>query len=214
MLRQSPENSMTAHRPKIACVLALALLLCAPPAAAAELACEGVFSPDSSEARFIEHFGRENVDTGEVPGPEGTTMIATTVYPGDPEREFQAVWWNEETLADLSFVTVPAGDTAPGGVRLGMSVEEVEALNGEPFTLLGFYWDYGGSAGFQSGRLAALPGGCHLSLTFEPTATSPTGTESSAIVGDVEVSSSLPELREVAPKLIELSFGYPHPDFR
>jgi hypothetical protein len=192
-------------------ILPCLVLACGATAATgAELTCEGVFGADTSEARLVEAFGRENVVTGEVPGPEGTTMIATTVYPGDPERAFQAVWWNEETLTDLSFVTVPANDTAPGGVRIGMGIEEVEALNGEPFTVLGFSWDYGGSAGFQSGKLSGLPGGCHLSLTFEPAAES----ISPAVEGDIEISSDLPELREARPQVVELSLGYPHPDFR
>jgi hypothetical protein len=205
---------MTADRSKLAALAALALLLPLSPAIAAELACEGVFGIDTSEARFVETFGRENVITGEVPGPEGTTMIGTTVYPGDPEREFQAVWWDEETLTDLSFVTVPAADTAPGGLRLGMSLEEIEALNGEPFTILGFSWDYGGSASFQSGKLSGLPGGCHLSLMFEPTVELPAGTDSAPIEGDIEVLSTLPLLRQVEPRIAELMFGYPHPDFR
>lgn len=196
-------------------VFAIALLVpCTVPAAAAQLACEGVFGVDTSEARFIETFGRQNVVTGEVPGPEGTTMIATTVYPGDPEREFQAVWWDEQGRKHLSYVSVPRGDTAPGGLRLGMSVEEVEALNGEPFTLSGFGWDYGGTAGFESGKLAELAGKCHLNLTFQPTAQLPEGTDDTPITGDREVASDLPLLRQVEPRLEEILLGYPHPDFR
>lgn len=192
----------------------LALLLSGSAATAAQLACEGVFGIDTSEARFIETFGKKNVVTGEVPGPEGTTMIATTVYPGDPEREFQAVWWNEAARTDLSFVSVPAGDTAPGGVELGMSLEEVKALNGGPFTVMGFWWDYGGSAGFETGKLAELPNNCRLMITFEPTVELPAGVDSDPIAGDREVSSDLPLLRRVEPEVVEIRFGYPHPDFR
>lgn len=188
--------------------------LLAAPATAAQLACAGVFGIDTSEARFIETFGKDNVVTGEVPGPEGTTMIATTVYPGDPEREFQAVWWNETDFTDLSYVSVPAGDVAPGGVKLGMTIEEVEALNGEPFAITGFWWDYGGSAGFQKGRLAELPDDCRVLLTFEPTAELPAGVDSGPISGDREVPSDLPLLRRVEPRVTEIVFGYPHPDFR
>ncbi|MHB1104300.1 MAG: hypothetical protein ACYC0C_16305 [Devosia sp.] len=192
----------------------LALLLSGSAATAAQLACEGVFGIDTSAARFIETFGKDDVVTGEVPGPEGTTMIATTVYPGDPEREFQVVWWNETALTDLSYVSVPAGNTAPGGVELGMSIEEVEALNGGPFTMTGFWWDYGGSAGFQSGKLSELPNNCRLMITFAPTVGLPAGVDSDPIAGDKEVSSDLPLLRRVEPEVVEILFGYPHPDFR
>lgn len=190
------------------------LLLSGTAVTAAQLACEGVFGVDSSEARFIETFGKDNVVTGEVPGPEGTTMIATTVYPDDPKRTFQAVWWDEQALKDLSYVSVPAGDIAPGGVELGMGIEEVEALNGGPFTISGFWWDYGGSASFQSGKLAELPDDCRLLVTFEPTVELPAAVDLDPISGDREVSSDLQLLRQAEPKVVEILFGYPHPDFR
>lgn len=205
---------MTASHSKLAAVAALALLLPTPSALAAELACEGVFGIDSSEARLVAHFGREHVVTGEVPGPEGTTMIATTVYPGDPEREFQAVWWHEDTLRDPSFFTTPPGDTAPGGARIGMTVEEVEALNGGPFNILGFGWDYSGSTGFQPGDLSGLPELCFVNVTFEPSVELPADVDPEPISGDKEVRSDLPLLRQVEPRVVEIHFGYPHPDFR
>ena len=190
------------------------LALCTAPAGAAELACEGVFGIDTSEARFIATFGAENVVTAEVPGPEGMTMIATIVYPGDPEREFQAVWWDEEGLKDLSYVSVPPGDTAPGGVRIGMSIADVEELNGGPFTIYGFDWDYGGAANFEGGALAELPQDCRLMVSFQPSLAYPEGVDIDPIIGDKEVPSDLPLMRRVEPKVTALMFGYPHPDFR
>ena len=73
-------------------------LAVATPGLAEEIACEGAFGIDSSEARLIEIYGADNVVTGIVPGPEGTEMLATTVFPDDPKRSLQFVWWNEEAL--------------------------------------------------------------------------------------------------------------------
>lgn len=201
-------------RPAATAALAAVLALTAAPALAGQLACDGPFAIDSSEARLVEAFGRDNVVTGEVDGPEGTTMIATTVFPDDPERRFQAVWWDDETLSDPSFFTLARADIAPGGLRIGMPLAEVEALNGEPFTMLGFGWDYGGAASFASGRLSALPGDCLLSVSFDPTRPLPEGTDAEPIEGDKEVASDLPLLRAVEPVVYEVRFGYPHPDFR
>ena len=197
-----------------AAALATAIALAAAPAVAEQLACEGPFAIDSSEARLVETFGRDNVVTGEVDGPEGTTMIATTVFPDDPEHSFQVVWWDEEALDSPSFFTLAPADTAPGGLRLGMPLAEVEALNGEPFTMLGFGWDYGGAASFASGQLSALPGDCLLSVSFDPSTALPEGTDAEPIEGDKEVASNLPLLRAVEPVVYEVRFGYPHPDFR
>lgn len=188
----------------------LSALLLSTPAAAAEIACDGPFAPDSSEARLKDAFGAENVVTGEVDGPEGSTIIATTVFPNDPDKKMVFGWWDEEAMAELSYVELAPGDTA-FGVSRGMSVDEVEALNGEPFTMTGLWWDYGGYAGFQSGKLADLPGGCYLSLSFDTTVDVPDGLNVDSISGDQQVPSSEPLLDQLAVKVVDITLGYPFP---
>ena len=188
-------------------------LAVATPGFAEEIACEGAFGIDSSEARLIELYGADNVVTGTVPGPEGTEMLATTVFPDDPKRSLQFVWWNEEKLSDPSYIELPAKLAAPGGVHIGQSLAEVEALNGQPFTLLGFGWDYGGSAGFETGALSDLPGDCLLSVRFEY-GESPEGLDTLPAMGDKELSSDDPLLAQMQVRLYAVSIGYPHPDFR
>lgn len=192
-------------------VALLALAGAVLPAAAAELACSGAFGPDSSEARLIETFGKENVVFGEVPGAEGETMLATTVFPNDEARRFQVGWWDEENRDSIAYFTVPPNDSAPGGVHIGQTVAEVQALNGEPFTLLGFYWDYGGSASFTSGKLASLPGGCSLGVAFEPRKDLPAGVDDTPILGDREVSSTEPLLVDLDARIYDVYLSYPDP---
>ena len=191
----------------------LALLATAAPSMAEEFACEGPFAIDSSEARLIETYGADNVVTGMVPGPEGTEMLATTVFPDNAKKTMQFVWWDEDSLSGPSYIELPAKMTAPGGVRIGQTLAEVEALNGEPFKLTGFGWDYGGYAGFESGTLASLPGDCMLSLHFDPGETVPV-LDTEAAYGDKELSSDDPLLAQMPVTLYSLSVGYPHPDFR
>ncbi|WP_421761237.1 hypothetical protein [Devosia sp.] len=176
---------------------------------AAEVTCDGPLAPDSNEAALIAAYGADNVVTGNVDGPEGTTMLATTLFPNDPQKKFQVVWWDEATRSRISYFSVPADATAPGGVRRGMTIAEVEAINGEPFTLYGFWWDYGGAAGFQTGKLADLPGGCFLNVTFQPSKDLPAGVDPAPISGDQEISSSEPMLAQVEAKVEDLSLGYP-----
>lgn len=183
--------------------------LLSAPALAAEIACDGVFGPNATAEDFVKAYGKANVVTGVVDGPEGTTMIATTVFGDDPAKSFQVYWWDEEKYARIAGFTVPAADTAPGGVKVGMGIDEVQALNGEPFTLQGFYWDYGGAAGFQSGKLANLPGGCFMSLSFNPSVEELDQATSDAISGDRELMSDMPELKIAKPVVQEVSLGYP-----
>ena len=120
----------------------LALFALASPTLAGEIACEGAFAIDSSEARLIELYGADNVVTGIVPGPEGSEMLATRVFPDQPRKEIQFVWWNEQDRSDPSYIELPSKLTAPGGVAIGTTLEELEALNGGSFTFSGFGWDY------------------------------------------------------------------------
>ena len=190
-----------------------AALVLAGPAMAEEIACQGAFAIDSSEARLIEIYGADNVVTGTVPGPEGTEMLATTVFPDNPKKSLQFVWWDEDSLSSPSYIELPPKAMAPGGIRIGMSLAEVQAINGEPFTLLGFDWDYGGSAGFQSGALSNLPGDCLLSLQFDY-GTAPDGVDTLPAMGDKELSSDDPLLAQMQVRVHAMSVGYPHPDFR
>lgn len=187
------------------------LLLSTAPLLAEEIGCEGVFNQNVTLADVEAAFGKDNVVTGEVPGPEGTTMIATTIYPDDPGRTMQVRWWDEENVAYLAGVTLAASDTGPGGVKVGMPIEEVQAINGEPFGLMGFFWDYGGSAGFESGKLSGLPGGCYLNLQFSPTVEMLPEDIATAISGDIELRSDQPEVLAAKVAVWEVNLGYAYP---
>ena len=90
-----------------------------------------------------------------------------------------------------------------------MSLSEVEAVNGKPFALYGFSWDYGGTAtDWKNGKLAATPGDCTLLIVFAPA-----GNASKAalnrVSGDTQFSSSSKSMLAVKPSVQKLSIGYP-----
>lgn len=188
---------------------ALAFVAVASPVAAAEIACKGPFAADSSAARLIETYGRDNVVTGEVPGPEGSTVIATTVFPNDPAKMMEFGWWDEEKFERVAYFTLPADDTAPGGLKPGLTVREVEALNGAPFVIGGFWWDYGGGADFSDGKLAEAEGGCHVSVRFSPMAEIPENLDVTAISGEVSIPSDTPLLEQLDTRVESVTIGYP-----
>lgn len=188
-----------------------AILLCAP-AFADEVKCEGVFGVDSTLELIEQTFGKENVVTGETDGPEGSTIIATTIFPDDPEKRMIVGWWDEENRTGLSYVELPPKDSI-AGLHAGLTVKEVEALNGEAFTMTGFWWDYGGYAGFQSGKLSEIPGGCYVSAYFQPSEIfAPDGLDTSSISGDIEVQSGNPLLEKLDVRVESVTIGYPFPD--
>lgn len=190
-------------------LLLLPALLVATPVFAEQLSCDGPFAADSSEAKLVEAFGRQNVVTGDVPGPEGSTILATTVFPDDPEKRIEVGWWDEENLTQLAYFTIPAADTSPQGVKTGMTVKEVEALNGGTFELQGFWWDYGGYANFSGGRLGAPEEGCIVSVRFAPAGEYPQDLNVDAVAGEVLVPSDEPLLETLDARVESLSVSYP-----
>lgn len=173
------------------------------------VACSGVFGFDSSEALLIETYGKDNVVTGQVDGPEGSTYLASTVYPGDAERQMIFAWYNEDTRTELSSVELSPSQSGPGGVRIGMTPAEVQAINEKPFTIGGFWWDYGGYAGFETGKLAGpLPGECYLSLRFSPADEFSDAIDVTPVTGEVQVPSDEGLLEILDTRLTMLSIGY------
>jgi len=178
---------------------------------AEQVACAGVFGPDSSEALLIETFGAENVVTGQVYGPEGIEMLATTLFPDDPQKTMQMGWWDEENLTKLAYVELAPSQVGPSGVRVGMTVAEIEAINGEPFIIGGFWWDYGGYANIESGNLTDLPGDCHLSLRFSPAEEYSSAIDVAPVSGEVQIPSGEGLLQILDTRLQVLSLSYASP---
>ncbi|MET3926503.1 hypothetical protein [Devosia sp. 2618] len=175
-------------------------------------ACDGVFGRDSSEALLIKTYGKENVVTGNVDGPEGTTILATTVFPNDPQKTMEFGWWDETNLTDLSYADLSPSMEGPQGVRVGMSVEDVVAINQAPFTIGGFWWDYGGYASIEDGTLAHVEGNCYISLRFAPTNEDTDDLDVNPVSGEVSIPTSEPLLKDLAVQVQVLSISYEGPE--
>lgn len=202
--------------PAVICLAVLATLPVAAkektkPAEPETVSCSGVYGPDSSEALVIETFGAENVETGLVYGPEGMEYIATTVFKDDADRRLEFGWWDEENRTRLSYVDLSFGQAAPLGLRLGMSVAEVEAINGQPFTIGGFWWDYGGYSLFDTGAIGAVPD-CFISIRFSPMVEETGDLDLTPVAGEVQVPSSEPLLEELDVRVNVLTLSYAMPE--
>ena len=169
------------------------------------LGCGAPFTRDATPATLAAVFGRENVIPEEAPGPEGVPRNITAIYPNDPARRVEVIFHNEEERTDLAAVTISnAGSlwTGPGGVKIGDSIETVESINGGPFNVMGFQWDYGGYVSDWKGGKLAETNGCTPAVRLSPRADQ----LPAEIVGDgVQPSSDLPAMRAAQPKV--MSFG-------
>jgi len=197
--------------------IAISLLLSFAGFAAARadstIDCSGVFGRDTSHEALVKAFGAENVVYKKIDAPQGSTGMATIVFERDRERRFLIEWRDEEKRARPIYIGIDGSSKwiAPLGIKIGTLIAEVEKQNGRPFRLNGFGWDLGGAARFgtDDGRLGNLPGGCHLGLTFEPTAEGlPLGGRYRTLNGNHDLRSDMPLLREVKPAVVEIFIVY------
>lgn len=92
------------------------------------------------------------------------------------------------------------------GVSIGASLSELERLNGRPFKLLGFSWDYAGTVSSrEGGRLDSLwRGGPEnkvlVWLRLSPDSAGYASSRSREVAGDRIFPSSLPAMRALNPR--------------
>jgi hypothetical protein len=102
------------------------------------------------------------------------------------------------------------------GITLGVHLDRLEQLNGSPFSLAGFGFDYGGNVlSWNDGKLARLDCGPRLILTLDGArgrdgrlAADLTPDERHSITGDKTVASDTPAMRKVNPSVTEMVFQF------
>jgi hypothetical protein len=183
-----------------------------PPAPATPhtVACSESFGKDSSHLKLAMSFGFRNVTATSIEA-NGTKVAASVIFPDDPQQRLE-VWWKNASSSSGTYLIDITGQsdwTAPGGLRLGLTLAELEKLNHKSFKLKGF--DKNGIAAISDwggGELASLAGGCNdgVSLRADPKV-------STKIIGALspnkEYASSNPQMRTAKPTVSEILIGYP-----
>jgi hypothetical protein len=167
--------------------------------------CSGAFARDSGMlALAVAYDSRNMIFTHET--VQGAQVGVTVLYPKDPKRRLE-VWWQNPNRTGLYLIDIAGKSiwTAPKGLRLGLTLEQLQKLNHKPFKLKGF--DEDGTANvadWDGGELASLPGGCKASASFH--------TNDKAAAGDLpakdEYSSDDPAMRALKPTVSEILIGY------
>jgi len=204
------------HKIWISAALAPALALQAGPLWAQQrapttvVACSGTFAKDTSHLKLAMFFDSKNITFTDVEAGEGTKVPASVLFPNDPKRRLE-VWWSNITARKDIYLIVIGGEStwaAPGGLRLGQTLEQVEKLNHKPFKLKGFDKDgIATGSDWDGGALATVAGGCKpgVSLRADAKASAEKIGELSA---DKEYSSSDPAIRAAKPTITEILIGY------
>jgi hypothetical protein len=202
-------TSAAPHAPKPAADTAVAS---GKPAAGANLkavACSGAFSKDSSNLKLAIMFDQKNVSYSDI-SVNGSSVGASTVFPKDPKRRVEVWWQNPANRSGIYLILINGQSTwaAPGGMKLGQTLADLEKLNKKPFKLKGFDKDHNAAVSdWDGGALATLAGGCKSGVTLQPdSSASPDAI--TALPADKEFSSNDPAMRGVKPKVSEILIGY------
>ena len=173
------------------------------------VACSGVFAKDSSHLKLAMFFDSKNITFTDVEA-SGSKVPASVLFPNDPKRRLE-VWWSNITARKDIYLIVIGGQstwTAPGGLRLGQSLEQVEKLNHQPFKLKGFDKDgIATGSDWDGGALATVAGGCKPGISLRADAKASAETIG-ALSADKEYSSSDPEIRATKPTITEILIAY------
>lgn len=181
-----------------------------PPLIPHVVACSGLFGPDSSHLKLTKAFHAKNVVATQVDAASGAKVMASVLFAKDPKQRLE-VWWSKPTSRSDTHLIVINGQsdwTAPSGLRLGLTLSDLERLNGKPFKLSGFDKNSVATlSGWNGGELAALPGGCKVGISLRAALTA-SASALGALPPDREFSSADAALRAASPTVSEILVAY------
>ncbi|MGC4015669.1 MAG: hypothetical protein QM755_14275 [Luteolibacter sp.] len=145
-------------------------------------------------------FGADKLKFVDLPGAEGETTPGAIAFKGS-DREVQVVFNPEGDEKEIVEVRIIGkGWKFPDGLAKGMTVEQVEKVNGKPYKVSGFDWDYGGYADFTGGKLDGK-----VSVRFNHRAKD----LDKSLTGEKSISSTDKKLREAKVTADEISVIFP-----
>ena len=180
-------------------------------AAPRAIKCEGPFGRDATHADLVQAFGSGNVVHQDIDGAEGEKVKASVLYPNDAKAKLEIIWDDEKARRGLMIRAKDQSAWAgANGIRIGMAIADIEKMNGKPFMLSGFDWDYGGRVkDWRGGELAKpLPGGCIVGVEFVHPEDSPEA-NLTKVSGDGDFLSDNADMRAVEPYVAVVTISYP-----
>jgi hypothetical protein len=166
----------------------------------------GPVTTGTSEADLRQRYGASAIKSTPIELGEGETAPGTVLFADDSLRRLEVVW--QDTLqrrrpARLILRGSRSQWQLGRGISLGTSLQELERLNGRPFTLAGFGWDYAGVVtDWKGGALDnALAG---VKLYLDPGPAQHEFAAYSQVLGDRDYSSALPPMQQLTPRVTQI----------
>jgi hypothetical protein len=131
----------------------------------------GKLHNEVSANELIKLYGNENVTTYRDT-INGKAFATTVLFEGQP-NELQILWHNEALLqypSVCSYNNEKAVWQIPEGIKVGMTLADLEKMNGKPFDFMGFHTGQGGLVtNWQDGKLKSIDKCFNIVLGFDRT---------------------------------------------
>lgn len=177
---------------------------------APSLACAGPFAKDTTHSKLVAEFGAKNVVFKDVVTASNVKTQATVVFDDDPTKRVVVYWKDNKARARPASISIeaPSTWTGPGDIRNGLTLRDLEKLNGGGFSMTGFGGVNGGEISDLKDSFADVPGNCTLKIKLEPGIANPLPPRFASVTGDQLVPSKNLVLRRVRPQVSQWSVNY------
>lgn len=173
----------------------------------------GPVTRETSEADLRQRYGPSAVESTRIDIGEGETAAGVVLYPGDSLRRAEVIWQDSVNRRQPARLILRGSQTRwqlPRGISLGTNLQELERLNGRPFVLAGFGWDYAGVVtDWKGGALDSSLAG--IKLYLDPGPAQYESKPYSQVLGDKDYASSLPPMQQLNPRVATIFVDFERP---
>jgi len=177
-----------------------------------------IIGPHTTRKDLVQAYGAANVVDQDVEVGEGETQPGTAIFPKDPGRLIEILWKDPEKK------TIPASAQFSGAksrwktahnISIGTSLKDLERLNGRPFMLAGFGWDYSGTVlSWENGSLAAdfAPAQGRVIIRLDSPISGSADKDVHQVLGDRDFPSNHPVMQKLNPIAYQIIVVFPPTD--
>lgn len=165
----------------------------------------GKITASSTPEQLEEAYGPEALSLQEIHLGEGEVAPGAVLFERKPPARVELVWTSPERqgVARATVRGESSDWSTAQGITLGTELSRLQELNGKPFKLTGFGWDYGGTiTSWEGGQLEAL-GSLRLRVGVTGGQEIPQD-----LLGDHEVASDAAGMAELGPRVTEMTMDF------
>jgi hypothetical protein len=166
----------------------------------------GAFTNEQSQKDLSSIVGKKSIVKQAFNLGEGEVAPGLLLYPGT--RHEVEVLLDEDGYPLIYRIQQEDSEwRGPKGLTIGTSLAELEKMNGKPFRMAGFGWDYGGTVtNWADGALEQA--GFMVVLGYAEEAVDFTPEDTEELMGDQEISSTLPSLKRYPIEVVRIEQRY------